>query len=121
MTTLITYELNTIHNRIKSEEFKKNTQTLLKRQENGKGQIFANEIGQNIQFGLGESHLAFSTKRDSVQHPFLENLARWAENVRYYKFGEDMGRTHLEIRSDENNDGIEIDRPTTETSCFFIL
>lgn len=65
---------------------------LLDRDESGKGTIFAKELDKNISFQTDKTELAVVKRRDSIQHPFLENLYQWSNSLRFYEFGTELGK-----------------------------
>lgn len=67
---------------------------VLDRGEDGKGKIFAEKIGDgsDIEFHTPTSNFAVVSRRDQVQHSFLEALYNWADSVRYYPFGTPLGK-----------------------------
>jgi hypothetical protein len=50
-----------------------------------------------IRFRPPENEVAAVARRDSLQHPFLEPFHVWAQGVRYYTFGEQLGRKRFAI------------------------
>jgi hypothetical protein len=67
----------------------------LQRGADGKGWIYAQQFGQNMDFQLGQNQLAASAKRDKIQHPFLEDLYTWGKGLRRYDFGSSLGKDTL--------------------------
>ncbi len=65
---------------------------LLSRDESGEGSIWAKEIKQKIRFQTPQTELAAVKRRDSIQHPFLENLYQWSNSLRFYEFGSQLGK-----------------------------
>ncbi|MEZ2275342.1 MAG: AAA family ATPase [Microcoleus sp.] len=70
----------------------KRNEPVLDRDESGQGTIFAEELGQNIRFQTDPTELAVVKRRDSIQHPFLENLYQWSSSLRFYEFGTQLGK-----------------------------
>lgn len=68
---------------------------MLSRESGGGGTIRAVELGKVMKFQSPPSTLAIYSKRDSVQHPFLEPFFTWATGVRLYRFGGSLGRENL--------------------------
>ncbi|WP_445172548.1 ATP-binding protein [Microcoleus sp.] len=68
---------------------------LLDRHESGEGTIFAKKIKQNIDFQTDKTELAVVKRRDSIQHPFLENLYQWSSSLRFYEFGAQLGKNTM--------------------------
>jgi AAA15 family ATPase/GTPase len=73
----------------------KSDKPLLDRDESGKGTIFAKEINQEIRFQTDQTELAVVKRRDSIQHPFLENLYQWSSSLRFYEFGAQLGKNTM--------------------------
>lgn len=68
---------------------------LLDRHESGEGTIFAKKIKQDIDFQTDKTELAVVKRRDSIQHPFLENLYQWSSSLRFYEFGAQLGKNTM--------------------------
>ncbi|WP_449416648.1 ATP-binding protein [Phormidium nigroviride] len=68
---------------------------ILDRDESGKGTIFAKEINQDIKFQTDQTKLAVAKRRDSIQHPFLEDLYQWSNSLRFYRFGTQLGQNSI--------------------------
>ncbi|MDR2498790.1 MAG: ATP-binding protein [Tannerellaceae bacterium] len=66
----------------------------VERKANGTGELFAKAVGsgQMIKFQIPENQLIVFSKRDTVQHPYLEKLFEWADGVRLYAFGTALGK-----------------------------
>ena len=73
----------------------KSNEPLLDRDESGEGTIFAKKIKQNIDFQTDKTELAVVKRRDSIQHPFLENLYQWSNSLRFYEFGAQLGKNTM--------------------------
>jgi AAA15 family ATPase/GTPase len=69
--------------------------TLLERNQSGEGKIFAQELGQEMRFQTPLTELAVVKRRDSIQHPFLENIYQWSNSLRFYAFGTQLGKNTL--------------------------
>ena len=72
-------------------------ENLLHRGQGGVGKIYAVEVGKQIRFSISGDLPAASAKRDSIQHPFLDPLAAWANSVRLFEFGKGLGHNTLAI------------------------
>jgi AAA15 family ATPase/GTPase len=68
---------------------------LLDRDESGKGTIFAKELNKHIRFQTDQTELAVVKRRDSIQHPFLENLYQWSNSLIFYQFGTELGQNSM--------------------------
>ncbi|MEG4574983.1 AAA family ATPase [Microcoleus sp. N3A4] len=73
----------------------KSNEPLLDRDESGKGTIFAKELDQDIRFQTDPTELAVVKRRDSIQHPFLEDLYQWSSSLRFYEFGTELGKNFM--------------------------
>lgn len=97
------------------EELKVDGKIRLNRDKNGVGEIWAEKLKQNLEFKVPKESLVTHTRRDEVQHSFLEPLFLWAESVRKYSFGTEFGKHNLyavtkerlELDSDESRKSID--------------
>ena len=83
----LAYQLNTEQSKVTGEEFRSGTKILLSRSANGHGRIYAEKLRQEIDFQSPAAHIAAVSRRDLLQHPFLEPLHAWAASVDYFSFG----------------------------------
>jgi len=58
----------------------------------GEGRIHAERVGEPIDFRVPLEALACVSKRDALQHPFLEPLYQWGKCMRHYPFGSPLGK-----------------------------
>ena len=65
----------------------------------GKGTIKAEQInnGQDIEFQSPPTSFAVVSRRDEIQHSYLEPLYLWASSLRYYPFSSYLGKENLAI------------------------
>ena len=61
----------------------------------GSGKLLASKTGQMLEFQTPDSELAAVTRRDSIQHPYFENLYSWGKGVRHFQFGTSLGKDRL--------------------------
>jgi energy-coupling factor transporter ATP-binding protein EcfA2 len=66
---------------------------LLIRDESGGGKMWAERLGQDFEFKVPQGKLVITSRRDEVQHSYLEPLFAWADSARKYSFGSDFGKT----------------------------
>ena len=71
--------------------------TLLQRGADGTGKIFAEKLKKDFDFQPPSDELAVVNRRDTIQHPFLNQLYGWGKAVRYFRFGTPMGRDRLVV------------------------
>lgn len=82
---------------------------VLSRNENGEGNIFAVEIGNRMmRFQTPTTELAAVYRRDSIQHPFLEELYTWGITTKHYLFGSEFGKNLLAAPIPSKKDGTDV-------------
>ncbi|MDR2692316.1 MAG: ATP-binding protein [Dysgonamonadaceae bacterium] len=88
------YFLKIKQHKVLSEKLIFNGDIKVERNADGTGELFAEAVGsgQMIQFKISENQLIVFSKRDAVQHPYLEKLFEWANGVRLYAFGTPLGK-----------------------------
>lgn len=59
--------------------------------EGSKGTIFYQELNENLPFETDDKILAI-TRRDKIQHPYLESLYQWGKQLFFYQFGSTNGK-----------------------------
>jgi hypothetical protein len=70
---------------------------LLSRDATGNGYLYAATLRKNLRFRASFDQVTAVSKRDALQHPYLEALHSWGMSVQHYQFGTDLGRTLLAI------------------------
>ncbi|HNF17167.1 MAG TPA: ATP-binding protein [Leptospiraceae bacterium] len=109
---------------VESEIFKVNGRKLLTRNADGAGKIWAEKINQELDFQIPVFLSAVNAKRDKLQHSFLEPLIQWAEEVSIFRFGTDLGKNKLFIKSKDAdqkfNDGEYSSEEEFPLKYFFI-
>ena len=86
---------------IVSEKLLHNGEDVLSRGKGGIGQIVtytAEENSVRLKFRAPAKLLSVVSKRDSLQHPYLEPLHEWANDLRYFRFGDEMSSSKLAFR-----------------------
>jgi energy-coupling factor transporter ATP-binding protein EcfA2 len=89
------YALRYTDQRVAQEKFSRDKQLLLERGPGGSGKLLAFKTGQMLEFQTPDSELAAVTRRDSIQHPYFENLYSWGKGVRHFQFGTSLGKDRL--------------------------
>ena len=74
----------------------------LMRDKSGVGKIWAKQLEKEIDFQTPTNEVAAFHRRDSIQHPFFEDVYTWANLLRYYEFGTDLGRSSLDAINTES-------------------
>jgi energy-coupling factor transporter ATP-binding protein EcfA2 len=67
-----------------------------------------------LEFGIAENQMACFAKRDKLQHPFLEDIHRWALNMRRFNFSGNLGKNSYMLKGVFEED--EIDFSDTRAS-----
>jgi AAA15 family ATPase/GTPase len=97
------YKLNLSYQKIQYEELSINGERKFNRGNDGIGKIFSAQFKRDMDFQLSPNQLVVTSKRDAIQHPFLEELARWAEGQRTYEFSSKLGQDTILVTNDMNN------------------
>jgi energy-coupling factor transporter ATP-binding protein EcfA2 len=98
---LLEYRLKIQNGNVILEEFKRDSDLLLKRGPNGVGQIRALKLNQTLEFQTPTTELAAVSRRDNLQHPFFEALNVWANGVRHFQFGTPLGQASLVLQGSD--------------------
>ncbi len=93
VTFIVHYE----NKSIVKEVLRTGSKTLLNRGNDGVGTIYYTKKGEDIEFQTPQDQLASTVRRDSIQHPFLEDIFNWSKSVRHYRFGTPLGKNQLAI------------------------
>jgi len=93
----VNYILHFENTSIIKEELTINSENKLKRGKDGIGQIYYDKRQELIDFQTPPNELATVARRDTIQHPFLEDLHNWGRYVRHYQFGTELGKRQLAV------------------------
>ena len=107
------YFLEYDNSQVSKEELCLNDENVLHRGAGNIGRILAADIDDKpakIKFQADARKVAILTKRDALQHSFLEPLHEWASSVRHFKFGGDMGGLAIAVK------GVQIELNDRDTS-----
>ncbi|MES3092739.1 AAA family ATPase [Sphingomonas aerolata] len=88
----IDLEISVVNSSVSHERIIYNGEERLVRHADGNGKIWFDQVGAMVNFRSTDTIVATVAKRDSLQHPFLEPLFKWAERVRHFQFSTDLGR-----------------------------
>lgn len=86
------YQVHYARSQVLTEKLTVDTQVVLERSSDGTGSLLSTVSGQQQKFQVPEPLIAVAAKRDLLQHPYFESLHKWANSLRYYPFGTDMGK-----------------------------
>ena len=99
--TFIEYKLRIERYEVVEEELRVNHEIKLKRGAGGIGEIWFAGIKQMLEFQTPPGELAAFTRRDSIQHPFLELLHVWGSSLRHFYFGSPLGKDQFALFQDQ--------------------
>lgn len=120
--TQVNYMLKYENQEVLKERLLVGKKTLLDRGNGGKGTIFAQRLGksgQEMDFQTPITELACVSKRDSLQHPFLEDLFRWGQSTLHFYFGSAMGKgTYFIPREEDTPAKVDPKAPEVVTRMF---
>jgi energy-coupling factor transporter ATP-binding protein EcfA2 len=88
----IEYSLKYEDSKVIEEKLIVDSEPKLRRGSGGEGEIYAVNEKRMMKFQSPPSELACVSRRDSVQHPFFEDLYEWGKNLRHYCFGTQLGK-----------------------------
>lgn len=88
----LNYALQIENGKVTKEEFEAGGKKYLERSVGGTGKIWAEKLGDYIDFQVPEDELAAVARRDSIQHPFFEPLNSWGRSLYHYYFGSPLGK-----------------------------
>ncbi|MCU0445789.1 MAG: ATP-binding protein [Microscillaceae bacterium] len=119
--TLITFELEYKPEEISHEKLIINNQIILERGKKGKGKILYSQMNQMLAFEIPKNQVACVAKRDKTQHPFLEDLAEWANNLRRFDFGADLGKNHFQTKTSLDLNEVDFQNTTQTVAQIYHL
>lgn len=108
------YKLIINEKKVSQEKLLINNKIYLDRGQGGIGKIYAEDNKGLIRFQSPENELASISRRDSIQHPYFENLNDWGSSTFLYKFGGDLGQHHLMLVNPNSNEAPSPDFKATE-------
>lgn len=102
---VIKYNLYISDSNVTKEELTINDKVLLKRGKTGKGKIFTSSIKEMTTFQTPITELTSSSRRDSIQHPFFEDLHTWSTNMHIYRFASSSEEQMTMLLLNEESNG----------------
>ncbi len=93
------YQLKIENEQVESESLLIDGVSKLERKVGGSGMICVENIPNvnEMKFSPPPSEIAAFSRRDSIQHSFLEPLFEWSSSVRHHQFGTTLGKDVLTI------------------------
>ncbi|RPI82676.1 MAG: ATP-binding protein [Nitrosopumilales archaeon] len=108
MGKLIRYELEYKDRVVTHEKLVVNGDTKLIRGKDGTGYIRAEELDiDGMKFQIPTDEVAAYSRRDMIQHPFLEALNKWGSSNYLFYFGTDLGKSRLGLPFGESMVGLK--------------
>lgn len=88
------YTVDSKNEEVVYEQLIIDNKVFLDRKAGGKGEIIAEKINPDspIEFHTPPSSYAVFSRRDEIQHSYLEPLFKWASSVRHYPFSTYLGK-----------------------------
>jgi hypothetical protein len=110
------YELEYDLKTVRMERLYMGEELVLERGEDGRGVIkYESTPGALfLEFEIPHDQLACYTKRDRLQHPFIEIIHGWAVSLRRFDFSGDLGKTRYVLKS--SFEARELDLSVTNNS-----
>jgi len=91
----VEYTLKYKNSKVVRERLDIDGENLLTRGAKGAGRIYYEQLKQEVRFQAPQNQVVSVARRDSIQHPFLEDLYNWGKSTRHYYFGTDLGKSQL--------------------------
>ncbi|MBK1683566.1 AAA family ATPase [Rhodoferax fermentans] len=93
------YELATKQKAVLLERLSVNGEPRLERDASGEGKVYYEKEGKFLDFSMEATAIAFQGRKDRLQHPFIVELADWAEASATYAFGGEFGKLTFMMES----------------------
>ncbi len=94
---VIRYSLKCEGGKVASENVRVGSTVKLDRGGAGTDKIYFEKEKKRFQFQTPVNEVAVFARRDSIQHPFLEDFYEWGKSVRHYYFGKELGQTSFAV------------------------
>lgn len=115
----LTYFLKYEKSKVIEEKLIIGSDAKLDRGPGGEGTICAVKEKKDMKFQAPPSELACVNRRDTVQHPFFEDLHKWGKNLRSYLFGTPLGKDRYAVfRKDKEEEKLNL-KDTQQTVLIF--
>jgi predicted ATP-dependent endonuclease of OLD family len=100
------YSLYYEDSQIISEYFYVNGELLLERNADGIGRIKSYQFNDYMNVQVENNVAVVFTKRDPIQHPFLEYVYQWGLHLLYYQFASSLGKDQVTafVKKDKEQD-----------------
>jgi len=101
------YKLCISLQKVQFEKLIINNESKFERDKDGNGKIYSDKLNMYLEFKLSQNQLVVTSKRDAIQHPFIEELAKWAEGLRIYAFSK-LNRDVIPLVNDMSNINVNL-------------
>lgn len=98
----VSFSISFSNRQVVAEKLRIGKKTLVNRKYDGSGYIWAEGLKKKLHFRVPGDQLIIASRRDQLQHPFIEELHSWGLSLRVIHFGSDLGQREAAIfqRSD---------------------
>lgn len=86
------YKLSLKNKGVAYESFEIKEQLVLEREISGEGFVTKRKKSEKVKYKAPQNQLMAVVRRDEYQHPHLDSLFNWGNNLCYYRFGTDFGK-----------------------------
>lgn len=93
----IRYELKYENREVQKERMEVDGKVMLSRRQDGTAALQHRKPDRRITVHTPGGQLVAFTRRDPLQHPYFEELHGWAQAVRHYRFGLNLGMPAMEV------------------------
>jgi AAA15 family ATPase/GTPase len=97
------YKLDILQSKVQQEALNIDDKPMFNRDSNGEGTIVTEQYPEPMRFRLSPNQLVVLSKRDAIQHPYLEKINTWADGLRFYEFGTSLGKDTFLMTNNTNN------------------
>lgn len=110
------YEIIYQNNHVLLEKLTIGEELVILRDNNGLGRIKSVKLDNYLEFDVDLNVLIAYNKKDKLHHPFIMELAEWAQNISYYNFGAPLGQNTNAVivenksRTNQNTKKIKLDQ-----------
>lgn len=114
----LNYVVRYTDHKVWCENLKIDGKTMMDRGLGGKGRIFAEKQGGEIEFQTPENKIAAVARRDTIQHEFFEPLHEWGNSLHHYAFGSTLGKDHLAVMVKDKRADVDYKDPNRVLAIF---
>ncbi|MDD5687654.1 MAG: AAA family ATPase [Elusimicrobia bacterium] len=109
----IEYTLIIENKKVNTEKLRIDSRLLLNREEKGESKIFAEQLHKFMKFQAPTNELACVVRRDTLQHPFFDDIYQWGKTTFHYLFGTQLGKDIFDASLKDENIKAEINLKDT--------